>query len=853
MEHWAKKIFQKNHPKTSSKHVWTLLGSNLGISEFWKFFDFFESFRRLDPPWNTGQKNFFKKITLKHLQNTFGHFWDRIWAFRNFENFLIFLKVFEDSTLHGTLGKMFFGKITPKLVQNTLGHFLERFWAFLGFWIFFWFWKFSFGHFWGRFWAFLDFWNFFDFFEKIRRLDPPWNTGQKKFLKKITLKHLQNTFGHFWERFWSFLEFWKILDFLKNFNNSTLLGTLGKKFFRKSHPKTSSKHVWTLLGSNLGIFGILKNFWFFWKFSKTRPSIEHWAKIFFGKINPKLVQNTFGQFWERFWAFLEFWIFFWFWNFSFGHFWGRFWAFWKFETFLIFLKKFQDSTLHGTLGKKFFWKKHPKTSSKHVWTLLGSSLGIFGILKIFWFFWKFSKTRPSMEHWAKFFSEKLPLNLFKTRWDTFWNDFGLFWNFEFFFDFENFRLDTFGDDFGHFWIFWNFFDFFEKNRRLDPPWNTGQKKFFKKITLKHLQNTFGHFWERFWSFLEFWKSLDFFENFQWLDPPWNTGQKNFSKKLPQNMFKTRLDTFGDDFGRFWNFETFLIFFENFRLDILGTILGYFGTLKLFWLFWNFSKTRPSMEHWAKSFFERITLKHLQNTFGHFWDRIWAFLEFWKFFDFFESFRKLDPPSNTGKNFFSKWLTLNLFKTRLDTFGNDFGLFWNFEIFFDFEKFRLDIFVDDFGHFGILKFFWFFWKKSKTRPSMEHWAKNYFWKEHPKTSSKHVWTLLGSNLGIFGILKIFWFCGKFSKTRPSKEHWAKKFFEKITPKLVQNTLGHFLGRFWAFLEFWNFFWFWKISFGHFWGRFWAFLDFWNFFDFFETFRRLDPPWNTRQKIFLKKSP
>ncbi len=53
----------------------------------------------------------------------------------------------------------------------------------------------------------------------------------------------------------------------------------------------------------------------------------------------------------------------------------------NFEKFLIFLKTFEDSTLHGTLGKKKF-------------------------------------------------SEKLTQNMFKTRLDTFGNDFGVFWNFE---------------------------------------------------------------------------------------------------------------------------------------------------------------------------------------------------------------------------------------------------------------------------------------------------------------------------------------------------------------------------------------------------------------------------------------
>ncbi len=68
------------------------------------------------------------------------------------------------------------------------------------------------------------------------------------------------------------------------------------------------------------------------------------------------------------------------------------------------------------------------------------------------------------------------------------------------------------------------------------------------------------------------------------------------------MFKTRLDTFGNDFGHFSIFENFLV------------------VLKI-------SKNRPSMEHWAKKFFEKITRKHVQNTFGHFWERFWAFFDF----------------------------------------------------------------------------------------------------------------------------------------------------------------------------------------------------------------------------------
>ena len=65
------------------------------------------------------------------------------------------------------------------------------------------------------------------------------------------------------------------------------------------------------------------------------------------------------------------------------------------------------------------------------------------------------------------------------------------------------RLKTFGNGFRLFCNFENFFDFFENFRRLDPPWNTGQKQFFEKIAPKQIQNTFGHFWERLWAFLEF--------------------------------------------------------------------------------------------------------------------------------------------------------------------------------------------------------------------------------------------------------------------------------------------------------------------------------------------------------------
>ena len=62
------------------------------------------------------------------------------------------------------------------------------------------------------------------------------------------------------------------------------------------------------------------------------------------------------------------------------------------------------------------------------------------------------------------------------------------------------RLDTFGNDFGH---FCDLEKFLKNFRRIDPPWNTEQKKNFEKINSKPVQNTFGHFWERFWAFMQF--------------------------------------------------------------------------------------------------------------------------------------------------------------------------------------------------------------------------------------------------------------------------------------------------------------------------------------------------------------
>ena len=126
------------------------------------------------------------------------------------------------------------------------------------------------------------------------------------------------------------------------------------------------------------------------------------------------------------------------------------------------MKIFENSTLQGTLGKKIFRKICPKTRSKHFWILLGTILGVFGILKKY-FFKNFRRLDIPWNTGHKIFFEKITL---KHVWILLGTLLGIFGILKLFF-FENFR-------------------------RLDLPWKTGQK-FFEKFAPQHVQNTFGYF------------------------------------------------------------------------------------------------------------------------------------------------------------------------------------------------------------------------------------------------------------------------------------------------------------------------------------------------------------------------
>ena len=142
------------------------------------------------------------------------------------------MKIFEDSTFHGKLGKNF----SKSLPQNMFKTRLD-----------------TFGNDFGHFWNFANFLIFLKSFEDLTfhgKLGKNFSKSLPQSMFKTRLDTFENTFGHFWN--------FENIFFSKIFENSTLHGTLGKKNFRKICPKTRSKHVWILSGTTLGIFGILK-------------------------------------------------------------------------------------------------------------------------------------------------------------------------------------------------------------------------------------------------------------------------------------------------------------------------------------------------------------------------------------------------------------------------------------------------------------------------------------------------------------------------------------------------------------------------------------------------------------------
>ena len=94
----------------------------------------------------------------------------------------------------------------------------------------------------------------------------------------------------------------------------------------------------------------------------------------------------------------------------------------------------------------------------------------------------------------------------------------------------------------YFWVQKTELIFLSPEKLKSPAWNTWQKK-IRKNRPKHVQNTCGHFWKRFWAFLEFWI---FFWKFSETRPPHGTLNNFFvEKNAPKHVW-----TLGNNFGQF---------------------------------------------------------------------------------------------------------------------------------------------------------------------------------------------------------------------------------------------------------------------------------------------------------------
>ena len=474
------------------------------------------------------------KTCLNTFGNDFGHFEKK--------SFSIFLKFFQVSTLQGALGT-FFSRKTSKQVQNLFGYFWKRVWVSLIL---------------GSFCISL---KFFDFSTLQGAL-------AKKFRKnhiKTCLDNLGNVFGHFWkfeffsisvELFWVSRVHWAEIFSVEIIKQNMLKqcfwerswrifdhpGCTGQKFLPKNYLEPCWKHVWTLLGTFLGI---LKN-WKFFQFFEVFPSVDPTGCT--GHFFPrKLPENKFKLVWRLSRLFLDNFensIFFRFFLPSFTNFDLQV-ALGKknskklpqasLDTFdnvfrdFEFLKSFRFLqiflSLQGSLGRAFLRRNN---QAKHAQTMfLGTFLEKFESFAVFPLFCIFCEFRPHRVHWAKIFAKKIPRSMLKTC------------------------LIAFGNVFSGILNNWKFFQFFEFFPSFDPPGCTGHFFFEKnlktssKLVWIHLETCLG--------ILNFGKILHFFEIFRLLYPPGCTGQKT-SEKSHQNMF-------GQSWKRFWTILKIWILFH----------------------------------------------------------------------------------------------------------------------------------------------------------------------------------------------------------------------------------------------------------------------------------------------------
>ena len=264
--HWAL-FFRESYLKTSSKHVWRLLGTFLDTSEISNFRFCFHFIPIFDP----SEHDDFKKSP----GNMFEHCWVPFWTFLKIWFFFrLFFEVFHVATLQCVLAISFrkkYLKTSSELIWTLLGSVSDT----------------------------LEILKFSIF--SIFRLSNLQGAVSNNFTEKISSKHVQNMFDCFWERFWAFWKCENFSSFLKLFQISTFLGALGI-FFGASYLKTCSKLVWTLLGTFLDTSEISK-LRFCFPFVPIFDPSEH-------DDFKKSPGNMFEHCWVRFWTFLKIWFFF---------------------------------------------------------------------------------------------------------------------------------------------------------------------------------------------------------------------------------------------------------------------------------------------------------------------------------------------------------------------------------------------------------------------------------------------------------------------------------------------------------------------------------------------------------------
>ena len=361
--HWAF-FFGGSYLRTSSKLVWTLLGTFLDTSEISKLRFCFPFVPSVDPAWHDDFK--------KSPGNMFEHCWVRFWTFLKNWNFSIFLNFFQLSTLQCVIAVSF----RKKYLKTSS----EQVWTLLG--------------------TVLDTLEIlkFSIFCIFSSLEPPGCTKQQFYRKNF----LESCSKHVWlllGTFLGILKNWKFFQLPEIFPSFDSPGCTGQFFFRQKYLKTSSKHVWTLYGTFLDT-SEHSNFRFCFHFIPIFDPSEH-------DDFKKSPGNMFEHCWVRFWTFLKIWFFFRLFSEVFQV------AILQCVLAISFRKKYlktsseQASTLLGTVldtlvilkfsifsifssleapgctEQQFYRKKFLESCSKHVWLLLETFLGILKMWKFF--------------------------------------------------------------------------------------------------------------------------------------------------------------------------------------------------------------------------------------------------------------------------------------------------------------------------------------------------------------------------------------------------------------------------------------------------------------------------------------